>query len=80
MAIQIANPHVVEKIDRLARSTGLSKTAAVERAVDRLLGETRHARQRQASDIAVVLEQFDQVPERGDRGDPLEWDELGLPK
>ena len=33
MALQIANPAVVEKIEALARATGLSKTAAVEKAV-----------------------------------------------
>jgi len=29
MALQTANPTVVEKIEALARATGLSKTAAV---------------------------------------------------
>ena len=29
MALQIANPSVVSKVERLARRTGLSKTAAV---------------------------------------------------
>jgi antitoxin VapB len=39
MALQIANPLVVAKIEALARATGLSETAAVEKAVDRLLAE-----------------------------------------
>jgi antitoxin VapB len=40
MALQIANPSVVSKVERLAKATGLSKTAVVERAVDRLISET----------------------------------------
>ena len=36
MALQIANPIVVGKVERLAKATGLSKTAVVEKAVDRL--------------------------------------------
>ena len=44
MALQIANPGVVRKIETLARATGLSKTAAVEkagRAVIRVEGRRR---------------------------------------
>ena len=40
MALNITNPVVVSKVERLARATGLSKTAAVERAFDQLLRET----------------------------------------
>ena len=43
MALQIANPVVVAKVERLARATGLSKTAVVEKAIDRLAGETAAA-------------------------------------
>jgi antitoxin VapB len=43
MPIQIANPKVVAKIDKLAAATGLSKTAAVERAVDALLADCQGA-------------------------------------
>ena len=35
--LRAANKAVVEKIEALARASGLSKTAAVEKAVDRLL-------------------------------------------
>ncbi len=41
MALQIANPTVVAKIERLARITGLTKTGAVERAVDALLADRK---------------------------------------
>jgi antitoxin VapB len=37
MALQIANPAVVDKIHELARVTGMTKTAAVEKAVDEML-------------------------------------------
>ena len=81
MALQIANPTVVSKVERLARATGLSKTAAVERAVDLLLlntlagvnsGNTRMA-------LMALIAQLDQIPDRADAVDPLTWDEHGLP-
>ncbi len=78
MALQIANPAVVAKVERLARATGLTKTAVVERAVDRLAGELQgtadHGR------MAAILAQLDRVPDRSDASDPLEWDDLGLPR
>ena len=81
MAMQIANPVVVDKITRLAQVTGLNKTAAVERAVDRLLAETQQARGSGARDISLLLAQMDRIPERDDRFvDPLDWDEVGLPR
>lgn len=79
MALQIANPVVVGKVERLAKATGLSKTAVVERAVDRLIGETTGPSDK-AERIAALLAQLDRIPERVDAFDPLEWDEHGLPK
>lgn len=80
MAIQIANPEVVKKVARLAQVTGLSKTAAVELAVDRALRESAQARGVATSDLAALLEQFDQVPDRPDAFEPVEWDDQGLPR
>lgn len=82
MAIQIANPGVVEKIEELASLTGLNKTAAVEVAVDRLLEEARAAARRDGFQERVnrLLAQLDAIPDRPDAFDPLEWDEHGLPK
>ncbi len=81
MALQIANPVVVRKIETLARATGLSKTAAVEKAVDRLLAEERLD---QAPDVwerfDALLAQMDQIPDLPTACDPLEWDERGLPR
>jgi antitoxin VapB len=80
MALQIANPTVVSKVERLAKRTGLSKTAVVERAVDRLLGETAPRSSRQPTRLAALLAQLDRIPDRADAADPLQWDEHGLPK
>ena len=80
MPIQIANPVVVEKVERLARVTGLTKTAAVEKAVDRLLGETALARTGADRRIAALLAQLDRIPDRPDAFDALEWDQQGLPR
>jgi antitoxin VapB len=79
MALQIANPAVVSKVERLAKATGLSKTAVVERAVDRLLSELADASD-QTERIAALLAQLDRIPDRADAFDPLAWDEHGLPK
>ena len=79
MALQIANPVVVGKVERLARATGLSKTAVVERAVDRLLSETA-ANADKPGRMAALLAQLDRIPERKDAFDPTEWDDHGLPK
>ena len=78
MALQIANPVVVAKVERLARATGMTKTAVVERAIDRLAGDIAGATPN--GRIAKILAQFDRIPDRADAHDPLEWDESGLPR
>lgn len=81
MAIQIANPVVVAKIEALAEKTGLSKTAAVERAVDVALDQGDGDRPDDCWwRFDAILAQIDQVPDRPAPFDPLAWDELGLPK
>jgi antitoxin VapB len=78
MALQIANPVVVAKVERLARATGLTKTAVVERAIDALASQA-HATGAPGR-MAALLAQLDRVPDRADAHDPLEWDGAGLPK
>ncbi len=78
MALQIANPIVVAKVERLAKLTGMTKTAVVERAIDRLAGETQQAGD--AGRMAALLAQLDLVPDRLDAFDPLSWDADGLPE
>jgi antitoxin VapB len=79
MPIHIANPQVVAKIERLARVTGLGKTATVELAVDRMLAEAS-PEPRPWAGMERLLEQMDRLPERPDAFDPFEWDEHGLPR
>ena len=78
MALQVANPVVVAKVERLARATGLTKTAVVERAIDALARQVYVAAV--PGRMAVLLEQMDRVPDRADPYDPQEWDGAGLPK
>jgi antitoxin VapB len=78
MPLQIANPSVVAKVERLAKATGWTKTAVVERAVDRLAAELQGPQS--AGRMPVILAQLDRIADRPDAFDPLEWDEEGLPK
>jgi len=78
MALQIANPVVVAKIERLARAIGLTKTAVVERAIDLLASQTQAAED--PGRMAALLAQLDRVPNRADAFDPFEWDRTGLPE
>jgi antitoxin VapB len=78
MALQIANPVVVAKVERLARATGLTKTAVVERAIDALASQTQSAAL--PGQMSALLAQLDRVPDLADAHDPLEWDGAGLPK
>ena len=78
MALQIANPVVVRKVELLARATGLSKTRAVERAVDLMLADTQSPAP-VFDRVRELLAKLDAIPDRPDAHDPLEWDEDGLP-
>jgi antitoxin VapB len=81
MSLQIANRRVIGKIEALARATGLGKTAAVERAVDRLLAEQTLDRPDGVwEEFDAILAQLDRIPHRPDAPDPLEWDDGGLPR
>lgn len=79
MALQIANPSVVAKVERLANAMGSTKTAAVERAVDQLLREFEGSGDG-TNRLRALLAQLDRVPERPDAHDPVLWDEQGLPR
>jgi antitoxin VapB len=77
MAIQIANPVVVAKIERLAAETGLSKTAAVDAMLAR---RPEQSRRDTVARFNAILAQLDRIPDRPDAFEALEWDEHGLPK
>jgi ribonuclease VapC len=72
MALRITNPAVVGKVECLAKATGLSKTAVVQRALDRLLGETM-AKSDGDQGAVALLKQLDRIPDRADAFDPMEW-------
>ena len=77
MALQIANQSVVDKVARLARANGISKTALVERAVDALERNTI-----ETDSIRIIrkaIAQLQAIPDRPDAFDPLAWDNSGLP-
>ena len=76
MPLQIANPVVVAKVERLARSRGVTKTAVVDQAMDCLARESAATR---PGRMAAILDQLDRIPDRADAFDPLEWDKSGLP-
>lgn len=80
MPLQIANPNVVRKVEALADALGLTKTAAVERAVDRLLLESGKETANDAGRVAAILRQLDRIPDRQGVEDPMAWDAHGLPK
>ena len=79
MALQIANPGVVRKVEALAKVTGLTKTAVVEKAVDRMLAEVG-APIDSGGRMEALLRQMDQVPERADAFEVMAWDAHGLPR
>jgi hypothetical protein len=72
MAAQFASPNA--ETARLAKATCLSKTAMVERTVDRRSGEMENT-----DAIRTLLAQLDHIPDRVDGFDALEWDSRGLP-
>lgn len=72
MALQIANPAVIAKIELLAGATGLTKTVAVEKAVDALLereeaGQNGNIQRR----MRAILAQIDRTPDLPAALDPL---------
>jgi antitoxin VapB len=89
MAVQIANPEVVKKIEWLAAALNTSKTGAVERALDAFklqsdVAAEQVAKQQRADEFMqrslMILAQFDALPVANPQAsNDLEWDEHGLP-
>jgi antitoxin VapB len=82
MPIQIANPEVVAKIERLSQITGLGKTAAVEAAVTKMIEETGAPGSSADpwSRFDAILSQIRALPRRPDAFEAVEYDDIGLPK
>jgi antitoxin VapB len=85
MALQIANPVVIHKVTELARITGLTKTAAVEEAVDEMLRTTSTLgasvqRDDQRAMMMRLLRKFDRAAPSLEHGNSdIVWDDNGLP-
>jgi len=80
MPIQIANPDVIRKIERLARVTGLGKTGAVDAAVGRMLSDLAAGQPESWPGLDAIVEQLRKVPPRPDAFEAVAYDEHGLPK
>jgi antitoxin VapB len=81
MPVQIANPQVIAKIERLSRLTGLGKTATVEAAVDRMLSEfAADSSSDPWAGIDAIVAQLHRIPPRPDNFEAVEYDDMGLPK
>lgn len=81
MPIRIANPAVVAKISRLAAVTGLTKTAAAEKAVDGTLADHPTPSGDDFEDRAIrILAQLGRIADRMDAFEAVAWDEHGLPR
>ena len=88
MAVQIANPNVVRKIERLAATLNISKTGAVERALDAFSGtltvsdrkeSKRLDRERRKMAMLGILASCDRLPDAVPGKNDLDWDAYGLP-
>jgi antitoxin VapB len=89
-AVQIANPLVVQKIERLAQTMKLGKTAVIDRALD-LLAEQGQQNNMTIPTLALVapltpqqkflniLAEIHKIPDQPNPIDPFNWDEHGLP-
>ena len=81
MPVQIANPQVIAKIERLSRLTGLGKTATIEAAVDRMLSEfAADSSSDPWAGIDAIVAQLHRIPPRRDSSEAVEYDDMGLPK
>jgi len=82
MSLQIANPTVIAKVEALAKAAHLTKTAAVEKAVDAMLA-ARYVEARPQDgwqNFHAILKQIDAVPDQAQPFNAVEWDEEGLPR
>jgi antitoxin VapB len=79
MPLQIADRAVIDKVELLARRTGLSQTAVLERALDRLINESAQMLSN-AEHLTALLAQIDRIPDRADAIDPVQWVAHGLPQ
>ena len=81
MAVQLANPTFVAKLERLSKRLGVGKTAAVEAALDRMLAETDATPHEDTwAGLDAILVQLHRLPRRPDGFEAIEYDDNGLPR
>jgi hypothetical protein len=70
MAIQIADSMIADKVDRLAKATGLSMTAVVELALDLWLSEMSGSLD-QTERMTALMEQLEHRPDQAAPREPI---------
>jgi len=70
MAIQIADSMIADKVDRLAKATGLSMSAVVELALDLWLSEMSGSLD-QTERMTALMEQLEHSPDRAAAREPI---------
>jgi hypothetical protein len=70
MAIQIADSMIADKVDRLAKATGLSMTAVVELALDLWLSEMSGSLD-QSERMTALMEQLEHSPDQAGAREPI---------
>jgi antitoxin VapB len=85
-AVQIANPVVVRKIEWLANSMKLGKTAVIDRAMDVLTAQWLREVHSQTPEfistqqrLQTLLTQLDNIADQPQTTAALDWDANGLP-
>ncbi len=78
MALHIARKDVDEKVSKLSKRLGRSKTAVVEDALDRYLDQTELG----FADLRVAAKRCAALPDQDRRSpdDIIDYDENGLPR
>ncbi|HEY7297489.1 MAG TPA: type II toxin-antitoxin system VapB family antitoxin [Xanthobacteraceae bacterium] len=87
MSILVKNPKTEQKVRRLARRTGETITAAIDRAVDERLAKLGPERRKKGrvdrKKLAELLAYFDSLPKTNELltdEEIIGYDEYGVPK
>lgn len=77
MTLHIVDPQLVAKISDLARAIGVPETEIVKRAIGAL--DREQAKSADWNRFHELIQDIRRLPDLPNAGDPLEWDEHGLP-
>ena len=87
MSILVKNPKTEKKIRKLARRTGETMTAAIDRAIDERLAKLGPSPRKKGridrKKLAAILAYFDSLPKSNERltdEEIIGYDEHGVPK